>query len=532
MTDIKFDQEVRNGIKAGVDALANAVKVTLGPKGRNVIIHKLNGEDDKVTKDGVTVADAIELDGDLESIGANVVKRVAQKSNKSAGDGTTTATVLAQAILNEGLKLVSAGFNPLDIKKGIDKATQVIVAELNKTAIPVTYDSPMIEMIATISANNDPDIGKLVAEAFLSVGTDGAVSVEEGTGFETSWTKVDGMQFDRGMITPFFSTSPEKMEVAMQNPLILVVDGVLKTKEQAIAILTPIIERRKPLMVIAEDITGDALSTLTLNKLKGGHSIVAVKTPGFGNYRKELALDIATTIGAKVVPEDMVADITKDFVDQLFGTAQAVKIDQLNTVIMGGVPNDGEVEERIKEIETELKSSKITEFEVNKLQERKAKLGGGVAVIEVGAQSEIDMKEIKDRVDDAKEAVISALEEGVVIGGGTALLNCKDLVVKVLENSDEAIGVQLIMKAIESPFRTICENAGVSADVKLDFIMGENQLHKSALKNKGYDAKNDKYVDMLEKGILDPKKVTRIALESAASVAGTLLTTACAVIEK
>ena len=532
MTDIKFDQEVRDGIKAGVDALANAVKVTLGPKGRNVIIHTLNDEHDRVTKDGVTVADAIELEGDLESMGANVVKRVAQKSNKNAGDGTTTATVLAQAILTEGLKLVSAGYNPLDIKKGIDKATQVIVAELNNKAIPVTYDSPMIEQIATISANNDSDIGKLVAEAFFSVGTDGAVSVEDGTGFETTWSKVDGMQFDRGLITPFFSTSPDKMEVSMQNPLILVIDGKMTTKEQAVAVLTPIIEMRRPLLVIAEDITGDALSTLTLNKLKGGHSIAAIKTPGFGAYRKELAIDIATTIGAQVVPEDMVADIKKEYVDQLFGTAQAVKIDQSSTVIMGGVPSAGEVEKRVSEIEAKLKDKKLTEFEVGKLNERKAKLGGGVAVIEVGAKSEIDMKEIKDRVVDAKEAVISALEEGVVLGGGTALLNCKDLKVNVLANTDEAIGVQLIKKAIEAPFRTICENANVSPDVKMDFVLGENQLHKSALKNRGYNAKTDKYADMLEAGILDPKKVTRIALESAASVAGTLLTTACAVIEK
>ena len=525
MTDIKFDQEVRDGIKAGVDALANAVKVTLGPKGRNVIIHRLNGQDDKVTKDGVTVADAIELEGDLESIGANVVKRVAQKSNKNAGDGTTTATVLAQAILKEGLKLVSAGFNPLEIKKGIDKATNVIVEELNKTAIPVAYDSPMIEQIATISANNDPEIGKLVAEAFLSVGTDGAVSVEDGTGFETVWSKVDGMQFDRGLIAPYFSTSPEKIEVSMLNPLILVIEGKMTTKEQAVAVLTPIIELRRPLLIIAEDIIGDALSTLTLNKLKGGHQIAAVKTPGFGEYRKRLAEDIAVTIGANVVPEDMVIDIKKEYVDQLFGTCQAVKIDQANTVIMGGVPVDGEVEKRIKEIEIELTNKKITQFEKDKLNERKAKLGGGVAVIEVGAKSEIDMKELKDRVVDAKEAVISALEEGVVLGGGTALLNCKDLKVNVLANTDEAIGVQLIKKAIEAPFRTICENANVSADVKIASVL----KHKGRF---GYDAKRDEFHDMLVVGILDPKKVTRIALESAASVAGTLLTTACAVIEK
>ena len=525
MTEIKFEQEVRNGIKAGVDALANAVKVTLGPKGRNVIIHRLNGQDDQVTKDGVTVANAIELDDDLQNIGAQVVKKVAQKANKNSGDGTTTATVLAQAILTEGLKLVAAGYNPLDLKRGIDKATQVIVDELNSTAIAIRYDSPMVEQIATISANNDPAIGKIVAEAFRSVGSDGAVSVEEGNGFETVLNKVDGLQFDRGLITPFFSSSPDKIEVSMQNPLILVVGGMLKTKEQAVAILTPVIETRRPLFIIADDITGDALSTLTLNKLKGGHSIAAVKTPGFGTYRKELAIDIATIVGAKVVPEDMITDITKDYIDQLFGTAQAVRSDQGNTVIMGGVSIDGEVQKRVSEIEASLTNNKLTSFEIDKLNERKAKLGGGVAVIEVGARSEIDMKEVKDRIDDAKAAVVSALEEGVVIGGGSALLGCKHLVVKVLENTDETIGVQLIMRAIESPFRTICENANVSADVKMEGVL-------TRPKGTGYNAKTDEYVDMLDAGILDPKKVTRIALESAASVAGTLLTTACAVIEK
>jgi len=526
MTDIIFDQEVRDGIKAGVDALANAVKVTLGPKGRNVIIYKKNGLDPHVTKDGVTVADSIELEGDIENMGATVVKRVAQKSNKNAGDGTTTATVLAQAILREGLKLVSAGYNPLDIKRGIDKATDVIVNELNRVAIPVDHDSPMIEQIASISANNDPEIGKLVAEAFASVGKNGAVSVEEGKGFETVLNRVDGLQFDRGLITPFFSTSPDKVEVSMQNPLILVVDGKITTKEQAVAILTPIVELRKPLFVIAEDITGDALTTFTLNKLKGGHTIGAVKTPGFGNHRKDLAYDIAAIVGATVVPEDMVAEITSEFVDQLFGTAKAIKSEQMSTVIMGGVQKDGEVKKRIDVIEAKIKAGGLTEFEEEKLNERIAKLGGGVAVIEVGAKSEIDMKELRDRIIDAKEAVISALEEGVVLGGGVALLNCKQLKVKTLKNTDEEIGVQLIMKAIESPFRAICENAGVSADVKL------NALKKSKIKNYGYNAKTDRMTDMLSEGILDPKKVTRIAIESASSVAGTLLTTACAVIEK
>jgi chaperonin GroEL len=383
----------------------------------------------------------------------------------------------------------------------------------------------MIEQIATISANNDPAIGKIVAEAFLSVGTDGAVSVEEGSGFETVINKVDGLQFDRGLLTPFFSTSPDKIEVSMQNPLILVVDGMLKTKEQAIAILTPVIDSRRPLFIIAEDIIGDALSTLTLNKLKGGHQIAAAKTPGFGTYRKELALDIATVVGAVLIPEDKVDEIKPEHVDVLFGTALAIKSEQMSTVIMGGVSIDGEVEKRVNEIDLKLTDKKLTTFEVDKLNERKAKLGGGVAVIEVGAKSEIDMKELKDRIDDAKCAVIAALEEGVVIGGGCALLNCKDLVVNVVENSDEKIGVQLMMKAIEAPFRTICKNADVGSDVIMNLVL-------VPIENYGYNAKTNDMVDMVEAGILDPKKVTRIALESAASVAGILLTTACAVIQK
>ena len=530
MTEIKFDREVRDSIKAGVDALANAVKVTLGPKGRNVIIHRLNGQDDQVTKDGVTVADAIELENALENMGAQVVKRVAQKSNKNAGDGTTTATVLAQAIIEEGTKLVVAGYNPLDIKKGIDKATAVIIEELENTKIDITFDSPMVEQIATISANNDPEIGKIVAQAFKMVGSDGAVSVEEGSGFTTEINKVDGMQFDRGLLSSFFSTSPDKMGVSMRYPLMVVVEGKLTTKEQAIAILTPVIAGGKGLVVMADDITGDALSTFVLNKLKGGHAIAAVKTPGFGDLRKEFTKDIASIIGAQVVPEDMVVDIKPEHVEQLFGTAQIVKIAEVSTVIMGGVATPGEVEKRVAEIDMQINAKKITTYEVDKLNERKAKLGGGVAVIEVGAKSEIELKELKDRVDDAKEAVISALEEGVVIGGGCALLNCKDLVVNVVENTDEKIGVQLIMKAIEAPLRTICENANVSADVVINRVRKQFVIHGGG--NFGYDAKRDQYHDMLAVGILDPKKVTRIALESAASVAGTLLTTACAVIER
>lgn len=524
MTEIKFGQEVRDGIKEGVDALANAVKVTLGPRGLNVIIGKYEA-DPIVTKDGVTVAKEIDLEDPLQNMGATVVKRVAEKANDDAGDGTTTATVLAQSILSEGLKLVAAGYNPVEIKRGIDKATEVIVAHLNSTSIPVTYGSDMIEQIATISANNDPEIGRIVSDAFNRVGADGAVSVEEGAGFETVVHRVDGLQFDRGMASSFFSTNPDKSEVTMRNPLILVVEGKVTTKEQIMAVLEPVIRLGKPLVIIAEDISGDALSTLILNKLKGGHSLAAIKAPGFGSLRTDLTKDIAIITGAQVVPSNMVADITSEFIDQLLGTATTVKIEATSTVIMGGKRSEEEVIKRIKEIDEKIAENKITKFESDKLLGRRAKLGGGVAIIEVGAKSEIDMKEKKDRVDDAKEAVISALEEGVVLGGGCALLNCKDLVVNVLEKTDEAIGVQLIMKAIEAPFRTICENAGVSPDLKIEGVM-------SRPKGTGYNAKTDEYVEMIDAGILDPKKVTRIALESAASVSGTLLTTSCALIRK
>lgn len=525
MVTIKYNQEVRDAIMSGVNQLADAVKVTLGPKGRNVIISKI-GLDPKVTKDGVSVAKEIELEDELENTGALLVRRVAEKSNDLAGDGTTTATVLVQAILKEGMKLVAAGHDPVEIQKGINEAAGLLVEELNKMAIPVTHDSDMIEHIATISANNDKAIGALIAEAFKVVGSDGAVSVEEGSGFKTVVHKVDGLQFDRGLLSTYFSTSPEKAEVSMKSPFIVVVDGKLKTTEQAMKLIEPSIARGVPLVVMAEDITGDALSTLILNKMRGGHEIAAVKSPGFGSFRTELIGDIAAITGAQVIPAERVVDIEPTDIDFLFGTASAVKIEQMNTVIMGGRRNEEDVQIRLSKIEDKLKENKITKFEADKLSERKAKLGGGVAIIEVGAKSEIEMKEMKDRIDDAKEAVISALEEGVVIGGGIALLTARRSVSLAEQNlTDKDRGIRILLKAIEAPFRAICENAGVSADVKLDGVLGRPT-------GTGYNAKTDQYVEMYDEGILDPKKVTRIALESAASVAGTLLTTQCALIEK
>ena len=528
MKSVRFSQDVRDSLMRGVDELADAVKVTLGPKGRNVIIGKI-GQEPKITKDGVTVAKEIELEDALENMGATVVKRVAEKSNDAAGDGTTTATVLTQAILREGMKLVAAGYDPVQMQKGINFAASKLVEELNKSAVQVSHDSEMIKSIATISANNDEEIGKIIAEAFASVGEDGAVSVEEGSGFETVVHKVDGLQFDRGLLSTYFSTSPEKAEVSMRNPLILVVQGKLTTTEQAMAIIQPVIKLGRGLIVLADDIIGDALSTLILNKMKGGHQIAAVKTPGFGDYRKDLSIDIASIIGAEVVPSEMVVDITDEHVEQLFGSASTVKVEQMSTVIMGGKRIQGIVEARIKTIEDRINDKKITTFEINKLKERKAKLGGGVAIIEVGAKSELEMTEIKDRIDDAKEAVISAIEEGVVIGGGCALLGAKAKVMKQswpdVNSADFEVGVNILFKAIEAPFRTICENANVSADVKLEGVL-------SRPTGTGYNAKTDEYVEMMDAGILDPKKVTRIALESAASVAGTLLTTECALVEE
>lgn len=524
MVTIKYDQEVRSSVMSGVNKLADAVKVTLGPKGRNVLIGKI-GLDPRVTKDGVSVAKEIVLEDPLENMGATLVKRVAEKSNDLSGDGTTTATVLTQAILQEGMKLVTAGCDPVEIQQGIMEGTSVLVEALNNIAIPVTFDSHMIEQIATVSANNNKEIGKLIAEAYASVGSDGAVSVESGSGFETIVHKVDGLQFDRGLLSTFFSTSPDKAEVSMQNPMILVVDGKLTTTEQAMALIGPITSLGKPLLVLAEDITGNALSTFILNKMRGGHSIAAVKTPGFGEFRKDMAKDIASIIGAQVVPESMVADILPEHVDQLFGTASVVKIELTNTVIMGGKRSEEDVLIRMIEIDAKLKENNITKFEAGKLNERKAKLGGGVAVIEVGAKSEVEMNELKDRFDDAKGAVDSALEEGVVLGGGVALLIArKQMKIIAQNNSDSNKGVVLLLKAIEAPFRTICSNAGVSPDVMLDGVLKRPT-------GTGYNAKTGKFVEMLDEGILDPKKVTRVALESAASVAGTLLTTQCALIE-
>lgn len=525
MTKIKFNREATEGLQAGVNKLADAVKVTLGPKGRNVIIFREN-EDAHVTKDGVTVAQEINLSevSRLEEMGANLVKRVAERSNDLAGDGTTTATVLTQAILNEGLKLVAAGYDPTELKKGMDQACDMIVEKLMESRIEMSFDSAMVKHVATISANNDEKIGAIVADAFLQVGNSGAVSVEAGSGFETTVHKVDGLQFDRGMMSTYFSTSPDKVESSMQDAIIFIADGKLTTTEQAMAILQPAIKRGKALLVMAEDISGNALSTLLMNKMRGGHNICAIKTPGFGDIRKEMALDIAAIVGAEVVPSDRVDEVTEEYVDQLFGSANAVKVEQMSTIIMGGAMNEEKIAGRLAIIDKAASKKGITDYVAKQLDLRRAKLGGGVVVIEVGAKSEVEMKETKDRIDDAKEAVSAALEEGVVIGGGIALINAKNCLSLEKQNlTDVDRGMQIVMNAVTAPFEAICNNAGVSPDVKLEGVL-------SRPLGTGYNAKTNEYVEMYDNGIIDPAKVTRTALESAVSASGTLLTVSCALV--
>ena len=523
--EIKYDQEVRSKLELGVKKLADAVKVTLGPKGRNVIIGT-HTDDPHVTKDGVTVAKSVVLDDWYENMGATIVKRVAEKSNSNAGDGTTTATVLTDAILREGMKLVAVGYDPVEIKKGMDKATEAIIEELNKSAIPVDTDSELIKQIATISANNDQEIGELVANAYKAVGSDGAVSVEEGNGYKTKINMVDGLQFDRGLLSTFFSSEPNKTEVTLTNPYILVTDGKVESVNEVMATLQPVATQGRSLLIIADDVTGQGLSTLVMNKMRGGMQLAAVKIPAFGPYKKTIAKDIAAIVGAKVVPKDRLCDVDEKFFDQLLGTANIVTINQHSTIIMGGDKDQDAIDLIVDDINKGLASDKTLPADKERLKIRRAKLKGGVAVIEVGAGSEVDMREKKDRIDDAKEAVRSALEEGVVIGGGMSLINASNSInIKTKANLDENYGVEIVKKAVQKPFKIICENAGVNGSVIL------NEVLRRPL-GTGYNAKTGKFVEMFDEGILDPKKVTRIALESATSVAGTLITTMCGIVPK
>jgi chaperonin GroEL len=520
--DIKFDIDARDGLKRGVDALANAVKVTLGPKGRNVIISKSYGAP-QVTKDGVTVAKEIELEDPLENMGAQMVKEVASKTNDLAGDGTTTATVLAQAIVKAGLKNVAAGANPMDLKRGIDKAVLAVTEELEKRSTAVGDSSKKIEQIASISANNDHSIGELIAQAFDKVGKEGVITVEEAKGTDTYVDVVEGMQFDRGYLSPYFVTDADKMTADLSNPYVLLFDKKISNLQEILPILEPVAQSSRPLLIIAEDVDGQALATLVVNKLRGGLKIAAVKAPGFGDRRKAMLEDIAILTGGTVISEERGfslenADLT------MLGTAENITIDKDNTTIVNGAGDPEAIKARINQIKAQIEST-TSDYDKEKLQERLAKLAGGVAVLYVGAPSEIEMKEKKDRVDDALHATRAAVEEGIVAGGGVALVRAKSLLSSLkTDNADEATGVQIVAQALESPLRTIVENAGGEGSVVVAKIL-ENKG------NFGYDAKNDAYVDMIKAGIIDPKKVTRVALENAASVAGMILTTECALVD-
>jgi chaperonin GroEL len=520
--DIKFDIEARDGLKRGVDALANAVKVTLGPKGRNVIISKSFGGP-TVTKDGVTVAKEVELRDPLENMGAQMVKEVASKTNDLAGDGTTTATVLAQAIVKEGLKNVAAGANPMDLKRGIDKAVEAIVKDLGKQSQEVGSSSEKIKQVASISANNDEVIGDLIATAFGKVGKEGVITVEEAKGTETYVDVVEGMQFDRGYLSPYFVTNPEKMNVELDNPYILLYDKKVSSLKELLPVLEPVAQSGKPLLIIAEDVDGEALSTLVVNKLRGALKIAAVKAPGFGDRRKAMLEDIAILTGGTVIAEESGYTLENATLEML-GTAEKIVIDKDNTTIVNGAGNADLIKNRVNQIKGQMETT-TSDYDKEKLQERLAKLAGGVAVLYVGAASEVEMKEKKDRVDDALHATRAAVEEGIVAGGGVALLRAKaSLSLIKADNADEATGIQIVFRAVESPLRTIVENAGLEGSVVVAKV-------SEGTGDYGYNAKTDEYVDMLKAGIIDPKKVTRVALENAASVAGMILTTECALID-
>ena len=521
--DIKFDIEAREGLKRGIDALANAVKVTLGPKGRNVIISKSFGSP-QVTKDGVSVAKEIELEDALENMGAQMVKEVASKTNDLAGDGTTTATVLAQAIVKEGLKNVASGANPMDLKRGIDKAVVKIVEHLAKQAKEVGSSSEKIKQVASISANNDETIGELIAQAFEKVGKEGVITVEEAKGTDTYVDVVEGMQFDRGYLSPYFVTDSEKMVAELDRPYILLYDKKISTMKDLLPVLEPVAQSGKPLLIIAEDIDGEALATLVVNKLRGTLRIAAVKAPGFGDRRKAMLEDIAILTGGTVIAEERGFTLENATIDML-GTAERVSIDKDNTTIVNGAGKSEDIKARAAQIKAQIENT-TSDYDREKLQERLAKLSGGVAVLYIGAASEVEMKEKKDRADDALHATRAAVEEGIVAGGGIALIRAKSALAKIKPvNADEETGIKIILKALEAPLRTIVENAGVEGSVIVSKVL------ESSREAFGYNAKSGQYTDMFRAGIIDPKKVTRVALENAASVAGMILTTECALVD-
>ncbi len=520
--DIKFNIESRDALKKGVDALANAVKVTLGPKGRNVVIQKPFGAP-HVTKDGVTVAKEVELEDPIENLGAQMVKEVASKTNDIAGDGTTTATVLAQAIVREGLKNVAAGANPMDLKRGIDKAVTSVVEELKKQSQVVGSDSQKIKQVASISANNDDTIGSLISEAFGKVGKEGVITVEEAKGTDTYVDVVEGMQFDRGYQSPYFVTNTEKMITELDNPYILLCDKKISSMKDLLPVLEPVAQNGKSLLIISEEVDGEALATLVVNKLRGSLKIAAVKAPGFGDRRKAMLEDIAILTGGTVISEE--AGLTLEGATlEMLGSAEKITIDKDNTIIVNGAGKEENIKQRVGQIKAQIENT-TSDYDKEKLQERLAKLAGGVAVLYVGAASEVEMKEKKDRVDDALHATRAAVEEGIVAGGGVALVRTINGVSSLKgENEDEDTGIKIVQRAIEEPLRQIVANAGGEGSVVVNKV-------KEGKDDFGYNAKSEQYENMFASGIIDPTKVTRVALENAASVAGMLLTTECVITE-
>ncbi len=521
---IFFDIEARNKMKKGVDTLANAVKVTLGPKGRNVVIEKKFGAP-QVTKDGVTVAKEIELEDAIENMGAQMVKEVASKTADIAGDGTTTATVLAQSIISEGLKMVAAGANPMDLKRGIDKAVRAVVENLVAQKKDVGNNSKMIEQVATISANNDNEIGKLIAQAMAKVGKEGVITVEEAKGTDTTVDVVEGMQFDRGYISPYFVTNSEKMQAELQNPYILIYDKKISAMKDILSVLEKVAQSGRPLMIIAEDLDGEALATLVVNKLRGTIKVAAVKAPGFGDRRKEMLTDLAVLTGGTVISEELGNKLEGVELTSL-GQAASITIDKDNTVIVGGKGKKSEIVGRVNQIKAQVENT-TSDYDREKLQERLAKLAGGVAVLYVGAATEVEMKEKKDRVDDALHATRAAVEEGIVPGGGVAYIRAIAGLEKLKGalNSDESTGIAIVKRAIEEPLRQIVANCGIEGSIVVQNI-------KEGEADYGFNARTEVYENMFKAGVIDPTKVARVALENAASIAGMLLTTECVIADK
>ena len=521
--EIKFNTDARELLKSGVDQLANAVKVTLGPKGRNVVIGKKFGAP-QITKDGVTVAKEVELEDNFENAGAQLVKSVASKTGDDAGDGTTTATILTQAIVTEGLKNVAAGANPMDLKRGIDKAVAKVVEHIKESAEVVGDNYDKIEQVATVSANNDPEIGKLLADAMRKVSKDGVITIEESKTRETSIGVVEGMQFDRGYLSGYFVTDTDKMECVMENPYILLYDKKISNVKDFLPILQPAAESGRPLLVIAEDVDSEALTTLVVNRLRAGLKICAVKAPGFGDRRKAMLEDIATLTGGVVISEEKGLSLDKATLEML-GTAKKVNVSKDNTTIVDGAGDKDAIKERVAQIKNEIAAS-TSSYDKEKLQERLAKMAGGVAVLYVGANSEVEMKEKKDRVDDALCATRAAMEEGVVVGGGTTYIRAQEALKDLKgDNQDEQTGINIVYRAIEEPLRQIIANAGGEGAVVVDNV-------RQGKGDYGYNARKDIYEDLRAAGVIDPAKVSRVALENAASIAGMFLTTECLIVDK